>query len=39
MESLFHTVGLFLHPLKISENNWFSDVFKGIGEGQRQEVS
>ena len=25
----FHTTRLFLRPLKISENRWFSDVFRG----------
>ena len=25
----FHTTRLFLHPLKTSENLWFSDVFRG----------
>ena len=25
----FHATGLFLHPLKISENQSFSDVFRG----------
>ena len=28
----FHATGLFLHPLKTSENLWFSDVFRGYGK-------
>ena len=27
-KSLFHTTGLFLDPLKKSENFWFSNVFR-----------
>ena len=27
--NLFHTTGLFLDPLKTSENLWFTDVFRG----------
>ena len=26
----YHVAGLFIYPLKISENLWFSDVFRGI---------
>ena len=26
---LFYATGLFLYPLKTSENFWFSDVFRG----------
>ena len=26
----FHATGLFLYPLKTSENLWFSDVIRGI---------
>ena len=26
---LFHAIGLIQYPLKISENLWFSDVFRG----------
>ena len=25
----FHAAGLFLYPLKTSQNLWFSDVFRG----------
>ena len=25
----FHATGIFLYPLKKSENLWFSDVFRG----------
>ena len=25
----FHATGIFLYPLKTSENLWFSDIFKG----------
>ena len=25
----FHIAGLFIYPLKTSENLWFSDVFRG----------
>ena len=25
----FHVTGLFLYPLKMLENFWFTDVFKG----------
>ena len=27
--NLFHATGLFLYPLKISENFWFSHIFRG----------
>ena len=27
--NLFHDTGLFLHPLEISENLWFSKVYRG----------
>ena len=30
----FHTTGLLLYPLKISENQRFSDVFRGIERDQ-----
>ena len=30
----FHVTDLFLYPLKILENFWFSDVFKGIERDQ-----
>ena len=30
----FHTTGLFLYPLKISENPWSSDVFRGCRKRQ-----
>ena len=33
----FYATGLFLYPLKISENLWFS-VFRGIESDQWQEV-
>ena len=29
----FHATGLFLYPLKATENLWFSDVFRGYREG------
>ena len=29
----FHATGLFRYPLKTSENLWFSDAFRGWGEG------
>ena len=25
----FHVIGFFLHPMKILESLWFSDVFRG----------
>ena len=31
----FHTAGLFLYPLKTSENQRFSDIFMG-GEGMKR---
>ena len=27
-----HATGLFLYPLKTSENLWFSDIFRGCGK-------
>ena len=27
--NLFYATSLFLYPLKISENLWFTDIFKG----------
>ena len=33
MFNSFHTAGLFLYPLKTSENQRFSDVFRGCRKG------
>ena len=34
----FFLTVLFLYPLKISENFWFSDVFRGIEKEQWHEI-
>ena len=34
----FHVTDLFLYPLKILENFWFSDVFNGIEGDQWHEM-
>ena len=36
--SPFHVTGVFLQTLKISENLWFADVFRGIERGKWHEI-
>ena len=35
----FHATGIFLYPLKKSENLWFSDALRGIEKDQWHEMS